>query len=108
MEITPVFVTAIVFGTIYGIIYLLIRKKERMALIEKGLDANFFISEKPSKKRNNLKFGLIATAVGLGILLGNIFVKTNLLEEEVAYFSMIFLFGGISLLIDFFIERKIK
>lgn len=108
MDLTSIFITGIVFGTIYGIIYLLIRKKERMALIEKGLDANIFMTEKISKKRNNLKYGLLSTGVGLGILLGNIFVNTNLLEEEVAYFSMIFLFGGISLLIDFFLERKMK
>lgn len=108
MELTPIFITGIVFGTIYGIIYLLIRKKERLALIQKGLDANIFEADKPDKKSNGLKFGLLFTGVGLGILLGNIFVSTNLLGEEVAYFSMIFLFGGLSLLIDFFLEKKLN
>ncbi|MDZ7774314.1 MAG: hypothetical protein U5L09_01235 [Bacteroidales bacterium] len=42
----------------------------------------------------------------MGILLANILVSLNILSEDVAYFSMIFIFGGIALLVDFFLQRK--
>ena len=44
-EITPVFIVAIVFGFTYGIIQLLVRRKERMALIEKGADPSLLVSK---------------------------------------------------------------
>lgn len=40
-----VIVMAIIFGTLFGIVYLFIsaRHKERLSLIEKGADASIFI-----------------------------------------------------------------
>jgi ABC-type Mn2+/Zn2+ transport system permease subunit len=49
-------------------------------------------------------FGFIFGIVG--ILLGNILAVTTNLQEEAAYFSMIFLFGGLGLVINYFIEKQ--
>jgi hypothetical protein len=46
--------------------------------------------------------------VALGIIIGNALEESNVLEEEVAYLSMIFLFGGLSLILNYIIDKKIK
>ncbi len=98
------FVLIVIFGFIYAIVYLGVRRKERMALLEKGADANYFITKKNSSTA--LKFGMLFVGVAIGILLGNILEAYTRLQEEVAYFSMIFLFGGLGLIINYFIEKK--
>ena len=93
------------FAMIYGIVHLNIRKRERLMLIQAGLDPALF--EKNAKPAlTAAKLGMLLVAVGLGILLANIIVKFNLMDREAAYFSLVFLFGGISLLVSYFLERK--
>ncbi|MEH0156825.1 DUF6249 domain-containing protein [Limibacter armeniacum] len=103
-----VLITMIVFGTFGGIIYMFIstRHKERMALINQGI--NPLESKKSGGKllsRLTLKIGLMLAGVGAGITMGSILHKMHLMYEEPAYFSMILLFGGLSLL---FYYNKIK
>ncbi len=102
--IAPVLILTIIFSFVFAIVYLGVRRKERMALLEKGVDASFFIT----KKNNSvtLKFGMLLVGVAVGILLGNILETHAYMEEEVAYFSMIFLFGGLGLIINYFLEKK--
>ena len=88
MELEPIFIMSIVFGFTYAVIHLLIRRKERMALIEKGKDAPLFIG------------------VAIGLLLGSLLVELTTLNDEAAYFSMVFLFGGIGLVVSHFLEKK--
>ena len=48
MELEPILIMAIIFGFTYAVIHLLIRRKERMALIEKGenfVQENFKFSQ---------------------------------------------------------------
>ncbi|MCF8302395.1 MAG: hypothetical protein K9I94_03895 [Bacteroidales bacterium] len=94
------------FAMIFGIVYLNVRKKERQMLIERGLDATVF--DRKSSGNGSLKWGLLLVGVGLGIIAGNILVANYVMSEEAAYFSMIFLLGGIALLISHFIDRKHK
>ena len=89
---------------IYGLVYLNVRKKERMALIESGKDAKIFNME--GNVAPSLKFGLLLIGLALGALLGNILEETTALDEGVAYFSMILLFGGIGLLVYYMIGKK--
>ncbi|MCD4771769.1 MAG: hypothetical protein K8R41_00020, partial [Bacteroidales bacterium] len=105
MQLTGIFITAIVFGFIFGIFYIFVRKKERLTLIEKGADASVFVSKRRYHSIT-LKFGMLFIGVAIGILLGNILEVTTALQEEVSYFSMIFLFGGIGLVINYFVEIK--
>ncbi|MBV2247113.1 MAG: hypothetical protein KUL83_08115 [Lentimicrobium sp.] len=99
-------ITATVFATIYGIVFLFIRKRERMALINRGLDPRSF--EKPYNSFSSLKYGLLFTAIGLGLLLANILIKINVMEPEAAYFSLVSLFGGIALIVDYLIEVNLN
>lgn len=104
-QIVPVFVVAIVFSFAYGIIHLLVRRKERMVLIEKGADASLLVT-KPNFNYYALKIGLLCIGVAVGLLIGATLVETTTLNEEAAYFSMIFLFGGIGLVVSHFLEKK--
>ncbi len=109
LELTPVLIMAIIFGSLLAIIYLNIRKKERMSMMEKGVDASIFYS--PKKKSSlSLKYGLLLIGVALGILIGKLLATTEAFrfEEEAAYFSMIFLFGGAALIIHYFLDKKME
>lgn len=106
LDLTAILIVGITFGTVFGFIYLVIRKKERMAMMEKGVDASIFITKKRSDY--SLKYGLLLVGVALGILIGNILSNLPSFEyvQEAAYFSMIFLFGGLSLVIYHFLAKK--
>lgn len=105
MELEPIFITAIIFGFAYATIKLFIRRKERMALIEKGTDAPLF-DPRPSTNILALKFGLLFIGVAIGLLLGSLLVELTTLNDEAAYLSMVFLFGGIGLVVSHFLEKK--
>lgn len=76
-----------------------------MALLDRGLDPKSF--ESPNNGFSTLKYGLLFTGVGLGILLANIIVSVGAMDKEPAYFSFVALFGGIALIIDYLIEKSI-
>jgi predicted MFS family arabinose efflux permease len=99
-----VLILAVIFAALYGIIKLLVRRKERLIMIEKG--TNMPEMREEEFLFSALKFGIFFIGIGLGVLVANILCVTTKLESEVAYFSMIFLFGGIALVIAHFIERK--
>lgn len=109
LDLTPVLVLAIIFGSILAIVYLGIRRKERMAMMEKGVDATMFVTPQ-RKSAYSLKYGIMLIGVALGILIGKILATTEafMYEEEAAYFSMIFLFGGLGLVIYHFLAKKMN
>lgn len=107
LELTPIFVLGIIFSFLYGVIYLSIRRKERMMLLEKGADPSIFKEEK-LEKVTALKWGLFLIGIAIGILLGNVLVVATQLEKEVAYFSMVFLFGGLALVISHFVGKRME
>jgi hypothetical protein len=94
------------FAMVFGIVYLAIRRKERMALIEKGLSAD--VLEAHRRTPSTLKWGMVFLGVGIGILIGRILAEYTMLGEEESFFSMVFLFGGLSLLIFYFLEKKLE
>ena len=81
-------------------------KEERLKMIEHGMDPH---SGRHGRRSGGLKFALVAIGVGVGLVIGNVLDSAGVLDEEVAYFSMSFLFGGIGLLGGYLIEaRQIK
>lgn len=104
-------IVLVIFGTLFGImyVYLTVRNKERLALIEKGADAKLFKSEtKYSWKNFALSSGMFLVGIALGVILAGIIEATTTITAEVAYPSMIFLFAGLSLIFYFFLARKLK
>ena len=104
LDLTPVLILGVIFGSIVMLVYLNIRKKERMSLIEKGADASIFATKPESSP--TLKWGIFLTGLAIGLLIGNLLEAFTTLRPEVAYFSMIFLFGGLGLVIYYAIDKK--
>lgn len=97
------------FAAIFGIIYifLMTRNKERMALIENGASADLFNSPIKDGKWG-LKIGIMSMGVGIGIVVANLFVAAQLLDSEVAFPSMIFLFAGAGLVVSHYLASSKK
>ncbi|MBO9613967.1 MAG: hypothetical protein J7619_14785 [Dyadobacter sp.] len=104
-----VIITVAAFLGIFGIVYvfLMTRHRERIALIEKGADASIF-TDKNNVFYPTLKFGMLFVGIALGILLGNWLDNTYDFGKGVAYLAMVFLFGGLSLILNFLIERHLN
>ena len=102
----PIFAIVGVFSSTIVFVYMFFssRHKERMALLETGKDASVFYNE---GIRNSLKFGFVAVMVGLGVLMGHLLERSGM-PEEVAYFSMILILGGLGLITYYFYINKTK
>jgi hypothetical protein len=103
------------FAMLFGIMYLFYttRNKERMALIEKGADASLFNTGKDDRSSYNwnkltLKLGMLAMGIAIGIIVAAVMASAEVLNEGALYPAMIFFFGGLSLVIFYLIDRKVK
>ena len=94
------------FLTLFAILYVYwsTRTKERLALIEKNADAGIFKST-PSKYAL-LWWGVFFIGAAIGVIAG--YGLSLVINEVVAYFSMIFLFGGIGLITAYVITKKLS
>ncbi|WP_435263232.1 DUF6249 domain-containing protein [Tenacibaculum sp. nBUS_03] len=124
MEAAIVFM--FLFAVIFGIFYLFYstRNKERLALIEKGVDAKIFMQGE--RKRSTLtgrvlvlNLATLVMGIGVGVLLGALLSyhfayngtwvnrPENYVAPEVFYISSIFLCAGAGLLVGFNLTKKL-
>jgi len=103
--VVGVFVPIVVSIGVFIMVVFLRRyeKEERLKMIEHGMDPHSGVQRRSG---GGLKFALVAIGVGIGLLIGNVLDSAGVVDEEVAYFSMSFLFGGIGLLAGYLIEAK--
>jgi len=95
------------FLMIFGIFYLIFttRNRERLALIEKGVDASIFLKGRTKGSAAwkifvvNLAFLLIGS--GVGIFLALLIATYTTLRDGAVYPSIIFIMAGIGLLVGF-------
>lgn len=102
--IIPLTFFLMVFGIAY--IFLKTRSKERLALIEKNIDATLFFG----KKKDNLMYwtlrlGALLLGFGIGLLVG--FIMADAYNESDFIAPPIFIFAGLFWVAEFFVERKI-
>ncbi len=100
-----IFVPISFFLGLFAILYVYwtTRTKERLALIEKGVDARIFKTT-PSKY-NLLKWGTFLIALSVGVITGYLLSKT--INEVAAFFTMILFFGGVGLIIAHFLTSAL-
>jgi len=110
---TVIFNVLIIFGTLFGIIYVAVssRTRVRLALIEKGADASIFTSG--LTKNSNIfsivlvNLSLLLVSVGIGIFLAAILHQSFNIDADVAYPGTIFTVAGIGLFIGYKLSSKI-
>lgn len=101
------FIALIIGVTVLGYLFMTGRHRERMAIIESGTNMSIFDSQKRMTGRGlTLKIGMLFVGVACGILLGELLRNAFHITPGVAYMSMILLFGGIALILNYVIDRK--
>ncbi len=109
MEVLIAFIAffAMLFGIYY--MYYTTRNRERLALIDKGADASVFKIPRDSVESRRffhpLKVGLFMVGLGIGVAAGY-FVGQLGMHLGASYPSMIFIFGGLGLLVYYLIMPK--
>lgn len=106
-----ILVPIILFLSIFGIfaVYFFTRNKERLALIDKGVDISLITrqanGESPMKYWV-IKVGFLMIGIAIGILMGSLATRQGMGEE--AYPAMILLFGGLALVASYYAEKKLR
>jgi hypothetical protein len=106
-----ILVPVALFAMIFGIVYL--GKRERMAMIERGMDPRRY---KPQAAPfHTLKWGLLLIGAGVGLFLAFVLDHTafksigNEFDNDgnvAIYFALIAIFGGLGLFSSYLIEKK--
>jgi hypothetical protein len=110
--IVPVSMFAFIFGCVY--LSVSARHKQRMALIEKGMDASMLVMPRRNMHLS-LMFGMLMVGIGVGILVGMgldhaMPAQPTEFEQHpdnpAPYFLSIMICGGAALIWHHFIVRK--
>ncbi len=95
-----------IIGAFIMIVYLRrFENAERMAMIEKGVDPSLFTRKARRSSSGTLRASLLLIGAGTGLLIAY-FLDRSFDMEEVAYFSMLFIFGGLGLGAAYMVEEK--
>lgn len=110
MEITTVALLMSVSLAVFGVAYYYIttRHRERMAILERGLPSDFFRSS-ASMLPLLLALGIICIGVCLGILAALCARSLEVFrDDDMASVAILFLFLGASMIVSYYVLRKIQ
>lgn len=93
---------AAVFGMVY--VFLMTRHRERMEMLERNILTNPF--PRPQYGLATLKYGMLLVGIGIGFIMGWVLYNYCAVDEGLSTISMICLFGGLSLIINYLIVRN--
>ncbi|SRR5258708_989250 len=83
-----------------------IKNRERMAMLEKGIDPEIIFRESRGVGQDPLLWGLLLAGMGLGVLLGYIVHLLTGWDRMVLTNGMAILFGGVGLIVFSFFRRQ--
>jgi len=100
-----IFISLGLFLAIFAILYVYwtTRTKERLALVEKGMDAGIFKGE--CSQYALVKWGIFLIALGLGVVAGSLLAMV--IDDVVAYFTAILVCGGVGLIVAYLVTSKL-
>ena len=105
----PIFLFLVIFGIVY--LYLSTRNKERLALIEKGVDAKIFMKGRahtaPIWKVLILNIALLLMGIGIGVIIASVLHYNLGVVEDAAYPGTIFLTAGAALFVGFNMTKNL-
>jgi energy-converting hydrogenase Eha subunit G len=102
--VVPVAFFLAIFAILY--VYYTTRTKERLALVEKGVDANIFKRNSTESRINLVKWGIFLIGLSVGVIGG--YGLSKAINEVVAFFTTILLAGGIALIIAYQVITRMK
>lgn len=104
-----IFVPVTMFLSIVVVLYIYFttRNKERLALIEKGADPSLFKSQQGSGY-STFKWGMFMVGIAVGLLVATLITAAAEVEEVPIYFSMVLIFGGLSLLASYLLKSRLE
>lgn len=110
-----VLIVSAIFLCIYKVVEVFVHRRERLNLVEKIdslKDHNVNISQILGESDNfsgAFKWGCLLIGLGVGILVAYTIISAlDLYDDQsiVIYTSCVFIFGGIGLLVSYFLEKK--
>ena len=103
-----ILIVLIVFAAVFGTVFVVIsaRNRERMSMIDKGVNPKDFIRQRTSNPYGILKWALLLVGLGLGLFIGSLLESYTALEEVSAYFASTLFFGGLGLVLAFVLTNK--
>ena len=104
--ISMILILGVLPVTILLIVYFIqkMKIKERMQLLEKGIDLS--LQRKDNPFTNTLMWGMLATGIGFGLLVGFLLINSGVFNDDAIMGILAILFGGIGLIIFHFIGKK--
>ncbi|HEU5053101.1 MAG: DUF6249 domain-containing protein [Ginsengibacter sp.] len=105
----PIVLFLVIFGIFY--LYYSTRNRERLALIDKGVDAGIFMRGKTSSgigKFIILNLALLFMGIGIGVFIALILSTYTSLNSDAIYPATIFTMAGFGLFVGFNMTKKME
>ena len=101
------------FLMVFAIVYISVttRNRERLAMIEKGVDPKIFTPEPRQVKVSGyatFKWGLFMIGLAVGLFVGALFDQYSDMPEGPMYISMILVFGGFALILAYLLKGRLE
>ncbi len=87
--------------------YIKTKNRERMQMIEKGINPDEGLKISEYRKYSSLKNGILFLFFGLGLLVGQLLVVFDAFDKPLSHLIMLLIFGGIGFVINFMIIQKL-
>ena len=101
-------IVLVIFAALFGIVWVIAssRNRERMAMIEKGVNPKEFMTDRRPNSYGILKWALLLVGIGFGLFIGSLLEAYTSISEESAYFACALFFGGAGLFMAFLIAKN--